>query len=94
MIMAILITATVPGGTAEQDDAIVKELDLDNNPPAGHLVRLGGSVESGWRIVSLWDSEDAWEDFRDNRLRPVVERRGRPVPPVEIWPVERVWLPG
>jgi hypothetical protein len=82
------------GWDGRADDAMVKELDLDNNRPGGNRLRLAGPVGSGWRIVSLWDSEAAWQDFRDNRLAPAPKRAGRSVPPVEIWPVERVWEAG
>ena len=88
--MAVLVTSFLPGGTAEQDDAMVQALDLETNPPPGARVRMAGPWESGWRIVSLWDSQEAFEAFRDGRLLPALERAGRPVPTFEIWPLERL----
>ena len=88
--MAVLVTSLVPGGTAEQDDAIVQALDLESNPPAGARVRMAGPWETGWRIMSLWDSEEAFEAFRRERLLPALEGLGRPAPQFEIWPLERL----
>ncbi len=88
--MAVLVTSVVPGGTAEQDDAMTQALDLDANPPPGARVRMAGPSESGWRIVSLWDSQEQFEAFRNERLLPALESAGRPAPTFEIWPLERV----
>lgn len=88
--MAVLVTSVVPGGNAEQDDAMVRALDLENNPPPGARVRMAGPSESGWRIASLWDSQEAFETFRDQRLLPALERAGIPAPTFEVWPLERV----
>ncbi len=88
--MAVLVTSFVPEGTAEQDDQMVQALDLENNPPPGARVRMAGPWESGWRILSLWDSQEAFEAFRDERLLPALERAGRPAPAFQISPLERV----
>ncbi len=88
--MSVLVVAVTPGGSAEQDDAVAEALDFQNNPPAGVRVRAAGPSPEGWRIVSLWDSQQAFEAFRDERLLPGLERAGRPAPSFEIWPIERV----
>ena len=92
--MAVSVTSVLPQGTAEQDDAMVQALDLENNPPPGARVRMAGPWGSGWRIVSLWDSQEAFEAFRDERLLPALEQAGRPAPTFEISPLERVTFVG
>ncbi len=93
-IVAVLVTSVVPGGTAEQDDAMVQALELENSPPPGARVRMAGPWESGWRIVSLWESQEAFEAFLEERLLPALERAGRPAPTFEISPIERVRVVG
>ena len=86
--MAVLVVAEVTGGTAEQDGAMMKALDVEGSPPAGGWLRMAGPMAGGWRIVTLWDSEADFERFRDERLVPALASTGRVVPAVEILPVE------
>lgn len=88
--MSVLVIAEAPGVTAEQDKAIMEALNLEGDPPAGARARLAGPTETGWRIVSLWDSRESFDAFRRDRLTPALERAGRPVPELEFWPIESV----
>jgi len=88
--MAVLVIAEVPGGTAEQDEQMMEALNIANDPPAGVRVRVAGPTESGWRIVGLWDSREAFETFRSERLAPVLQGGGGPTPTFEFWPIESV----
>jgi hypothetical protein len=88
--MSVLVIAEAPGVTAEQDEAIVKALNLEGDPPAGARVRMAGPTENGRRIVSLWDSREAFETFVRDRLTPTLEKAGRSVPEFEFWPIESV----
>ena len=89
--MPILVVSEAAGVTAEQDAAMVQALDLATSPPVGGRIRMAGPTADGWRIVSLWDSEEDWERFRNERLVPALTGAGRASPPLEIWPIETVW---
>ncbi len=91
--MAVVIIAEVPGGTAEQDDEMQKELNVAANPAAGALFRVAGPVPGGWRIMSGWESQDAFETFRRERLAPALQKDGRQMPEFEVWPVHSVRIP-
>jgi hypothetical protein len=71
---------------------MIEALNLEADPPQGVRARLAGPTESGWRIVSLWDSKDEFETFFRERVTPALERAGRPVPEFEFWPIESVIL--
>jgi hypothetical protein len=88
--MSVLVIAEAPGVTAEQDQAIMQALNLEGDPPAGARARLAGPTETGWRIVSLWDSRESFDAFVRDRLTPALEKAGRPMPPFEFWPIESV----
>ena len=91
--MAVVVIGEIPGGTAEQDEAMMKELGLEGNPAPGALMRLAGPIPGGWRIVSIWESEEAFQTFRRDRLLPVLAKRGGPMPQVQIWPMQSVLTP-
>ena len=88
--MPVAVIAVNPGGTAEMDEAIQKHMSLDDNPAAGSVVRIAGPYQDGWRIISVWDSRDAFDAFRRDRLEPALRQAGRPVPEFEFWPVHSV----
>ena len=91
--MAVMVIGNVPGGTAEQDQELLERMGLAQNPPAGVLARFAGPVASGWRIVSVWESREAWETFRRERLEPALRDAGRPAPDVELSDLHSVRLP-
>lgn len=88
--MAILVVALVPDMTADEDAALVQALDIEGSPPPGIRIRMAGPTVDGWRIVSLWDSDTAYERFRDERLVPALRGLGRVLPTIEMWPIETV----
>jgi hypothetical protein len=88
--MAVVVIAQNPGGTAEQDEAIVKQLNLADNPPAGVMMRMAGPFEGGWRVITVWESPEAFDTFRRERLEPAIRQVGRPVPQFQISPLESV----
>ena len=88
--MPVLVISENPGGTAEQDRAMLEAANVANDPPAGARLRLAGPTGSGWRVMSLWDSREAFDAFLRDRLTPALQRAGRPVPEFEFWQVESV----
>ena len=89
--MGVLVIAEIPGGTADQDDAMVQTLGLTHNPPQGVRTRLAGPMNGGWRIVSLWDSRDLFQSFVEDRLKPALDAAGRPLPQFTFWDIETAW---
>ena len=88
--MAIAVIATT-SGTGEEADQMLQRLQLDTNP-SGALVRLAGATENGWRIITVWESQDAWDTFLRERLQPALQTAGRTRPEIEIWPLHSVRL--
>ncbi|MDX1619752.1 MAG: hypothetical protein R3320_02090 [Nitriliruptorales bacterium] len=81
------ITHFFEGGTQEQYENTVKVVHPDGGTrlPQGQLYHAAGPTGDGWQIVATWDSEEAWEQFRDNKLLPGFEQvdNGLPAPPEE-----------
>jgi hypothetical protein len=84
--VAITVVAQVRGLTAEEDAALVEELDLVGSPPAGERIRMDGPASGGRRIVGLWDSDTDYERFRDDRLMPALRGLGRALQLIEKRP--------
>jgi hypothetical protein len=88
--MAVLVIGEVPGGTAERDAAAVAALGLEGNPPAGARFRIAGPTANGWRVLSLWDSQEQFDQFLEQRLEPTLEQLGIATPSFDFWPIESV----
>lgn len=94
--MAIAVISDFPGGTAEQDEARQRRMNVGEGPltaanaPKGALARLAGPVEGGWRVISVFESQEDWETFRREQLDPMFRQMGIPTPPVQIWPLHSV----
>jgi hypothetical protein len=54
-------------------DAIREQLNVEADPPAGMIVHTAGFTAGGvFRIFDVWETREAWERFREERLMPAV----------------------
>jgi hypothetical protein len=70
--MAMVLIQNMDGVTLDQYDEVNAKLGVDDDPPAGLIVHTASPRDGGVRIVDVWESEDAWQRFREERLLPVV----------------------
>jgi hypothetical protein len=90
--MAIAILHELPGGTQEQYDEITRGLNsggmrrLSDWPAPGVLCHIAGPVSTGWRVVDVWESEDAFRRFGEV-LMPQLEAAGVEARMPEVYPV-------
>jgi len=64
-------------------DSIQEALDARANPPAGGLAHAAGFDEEAgvFRIFDVWESQEAWDAFLNDRLMPIIRsmpQSGRP----------------
>ncbi len=73
---------------------------LGDAPPDGLIVHLAlERAEGGLRYIDVWESEEAWDRFGEERLHPVVHKllsealggRIPPEPPRTALPLIHVW---
>jgi hypothetical protein len=46
--------------------------------PPGLIVHVAGPTDEGFRIIDIWTSEQAWQDFQTRALAPAVAALGGP----------------
>lgn len=69
---------------------------LVDPPPEGLIVHAAGPTDEGVRIIDVWESEEAWERFRAERLQQAIAALGgpsRPEPTFRDLHPEHVVLP-
>lgn len=88
--MAIVQIHELPGMTREQYEQALRELNLAGPPPGSHL-HAGGPMEGGWRIVEVWESEDAANVFYGSEaFQQMIRSTGIPAATITNLPVEKV----
>jgi hypothetical protein len=85
--MAVAMLIDNPNGSKEIYEQLRERIGLDK--PAGGIFHVAGpSPNGGWRVIEIWESEEAAKRFLAERLGPAAEAVGTlPPPPPELWPV-------
>ncbi len=87
--MAIALVFHGVGVTQAQYDQVVQETTPGNKPPAGMLYHAGGPVADGWRVVEVWESQEAADRFFKEKLGAALQKAGITAPP-EVFPVHNI----
>jgi hypothetical protein len=89
--MAVVQVHTLAGMTREQYEQGMRELNL-SGPPPGSLLHASGPMEGGWRVVEVWESEEAANAFYGSeQFQQMLQNMGMAGPPSIIsYPVEKV----
>jgi hypothetical protein len=74
--MAVAIRTTdFPGGVGtDLYDGVSAELDLANNPADGLIFHWAGEVDGKWTVNNVWETREAYDSFRDERLFPAIQK--------------------
>ena len=78
--MAVGVFMEFPGVTREQYEQLEQGLGL-SGPPEGELIHVcGPTSDGGWRMVDVWESQEAFERFANDLLIPQAQALGFPQP--------------
>jgi len=94
--MAIVAVFQGPTLTRERYEASIRELTggktrmtkASDWPVEGLLLHIAGESASGFRVVDVWQSEEAFKRFGD-ALRPIMARLGLTEQP-EVYPAHTI----
>ena len=91
--MAVVVVSEVEGGNQEFFDRVSEIAVPGDQLPDGCHVQIAGPIEGGWRVITVWDSEDQFEQFRNDKLIPALRETGaedRVAPRIDALPVHRL----
>ena len=75
--MAICLIVENPDQSQEQGEQVLAHVRSTGPvPPEGARLMLAGPANPGWRVISVWDSEDARDQFFADRLAPAYREAG------------------
>jgi quinol monooxygenase YgiN len=90
--MAIGLLFNAVGVTQAQYDQVRKELHPDKKPPVGMLFHVAGPTSEGWRVVEVWESQEAADRYFQTTLGAALQKAKIAVRP-DVFPVHNVMQP-
>ncbi len=81
---AVALLVDVPGWNEKQYDRAVDLVGTTTNPPKGHILHAAGPADGGWRVFDIWTSEQAFQEFRNQRLENALKQAGASQPRFEF----------
>ncbi len=92
--MAVVVSAVAPGLTADMYEAVSAKAMSGDQLPEGCQVHIAGPVGQGWRVITVWDSRERFDQFREEKLLPAIRElagdNGPPDVDPEVNPVHRL----
>ena len=88
--MAVAFLQELPGATQEQYDQVTEI--LRGQTAQGRILHLAGPMEGGWRVVDVWESQEAVNKFFQEQLGPAVQAARLAAPPPRFWPVHNMLI--
>jgi hypothetical protein len=92
--MAIVVVNEMKGADQSVYDTVTSKVMPNGQLPDGCRLHIAGPIDSGWRVITVWDSEQQFEQFRDGMLVPTIQEAGfgdRVSPNIETQPVHKLF---
>jgi len=74
--MSVAVIIDMPGGRQKEYEQVIASVFPEGKLPKGWQVHLAGPTDKGWRIVNVVPSQEEFETFARDRLRPALEQAG------------------
>lgn len=74
--MAVVVVNEIQGGSQELYEKVNEKAMPGGKLPDGGQVHIAGPIEGGWRVITVWDSEDHFNKFREETLLPALKEAG------------------
>ena len=90
--MAFAMFMRWPEITSDHYDSVMARLDLDVNPAAGAVLHVAALTEDGLRMCDVWQTEEAFRGYLEQRLMPAARELELPgEPQVEVVPLRNLF---
>jgi hypothetical protein len=88
--MSVVIVNEMPGGSQDLYEQVTNRVMPGGQLPEGCRDHIAGPIDGGWRVITVWESEDKFNQFRNERLIPAIQETGGAVAPeIRTNPVHR-----
>jgi hypothetical protein len=91
--MSVVIVNNIEGGSQDFYESVNPKVMPEGKLPDGCQVHIAGPTDNGWRVITVWESDEQFQQFRDEKLIPALREAGgdeRIAPSIESSPVYRL----
>ncbi len=91
--MAVVVVNEIEGGSQDLYDRVNPKVMPDGKLPEGCQLHIAGPIENGWRVISVWASDEQFQQFRNDTLLPAMRDAGdeeRIAPSIKTAPIHRL----
>jgi hypothetical protein len=74
--MAVVVVNEIPQGNQGLYDEVNPRVMEGGQLPDGCQLHIAGPSGGGWRVITVWDSEEQFQHFRDEKLIPALREAG------------------
>ncbi len=95
--MAVAVQLDFRGGTLEQYDQVIEKMGLQPGGPGGpgSLFHWVTRTEDGIRVTDVWESQEAFDAFANEKIGPITQEVGVPNPPeIQVFEVHNYLTAG
>ena len=81
--MAVAFEMNFRGATLDQYDQILQKMGLTPGgaTPPGAISHWAAETDEGLRVVDVWETKEAYEQFAQEQIGPFSQQAGIPAPP-------------
>ncbi|MBA3726131.1 MAG: hypothetical protein H0W86_06680 [Armatimonadetes bacterium] len=93
--MAVIIQLEWPGLTLDQFDEARRRIRWEEEPAKGSIVQAQGWDNGTFKAADIWESEEDWNNFLQNRILPAVAGLNIPgQPTTRVFDAYGLLIPG
>jgi hypothetical protein len=74
--MAVVVVNEIEGGNQDFYEQVNPKVMPEGQLPDGCKLHIAGPVENGWRVITVWDSDEQFQQFREEKLIPAIREAG------------------
>jgi hypothetical protein len=74
--MAVVIVNEIEGGNQDFYEQVNPKVMPEGRLPDGCQLHIAGPTENGWRVITVWDSDEQFQQFRNETLIPAMREAG------------------
>ena len=91
--MAVVVVNEIEGGNQDFYEQVNPKVMPDGQLPEGCQLHIAGPIDNGWRVITVWESDGRFQQFRNETLIPAMQDVGsdaRIAPSITTQPVHRL----
>jgi hypothetical protein len=91
--VAVVIVNEIEGANQDFYEQVNPKVMPGGQLPDGCQLHIAGPIDNGWRVITVWDSDEQFQEFRNEKLIPAIRDVGaedRIAPRIDMNPVHRL----